>query len=443
MENAVCILGGGLAGLGAAHYLKKAGIRFEVYEASNRLGGRIWSRTLHYDNSEVLFEAGAETIDSSHVELLSLARDLNLQVEDLRSSSKAAEDEQFFVGGRRLRLTDFAEQLFELQTRAQARVRDLLGDPELASYFDNLSMQNYLDAEVPRGSEWLLELIATAYRGSMGLNARSCSALGFLRQFGDLSVRKPSVCGAEDRAFSILGGNSRIVTALARVLPDETIFLNHKLVEIREAGAKFELLFENGGVVQRCFDRIILAAPFSCLRKVKGIHSLQISDVQKQLIQELPYGSNSKSLLVFKDRFWKDCAAFQGDFPSETFWELDGPPDGRGYLVNYVGGEVGRDMTKENFRNVLFDLNTIFPVSEESLLGGEIVNWTQSEYSLGSYACPAPGQYEAFLKAQNSFAYRGRVVFAGEHTAGASSGTMNGALKSGVFAAEVISKAST
>jgi monoamine oxidase len=40
---AIAIIGGGLAGLNAAYYLKKAGIKATVYEANTRLGGRVQS----------------------------------------------------------------------------------------------------------------------------------------------------------------------------------------------------------------------------------------------------------------------------------------------------------------------------------------------------------------------------------------------------------------
>jgi monoamine oxidase len=39
----IAIIGGGIAGLNAAYYLKKAGLTATVYEARNRVGGRIHS----------------------------------------------------------------------------------------------------------------------------------------------------------------------------------------------------------------------------------------------------------------------------------------------------------------------------------------------------------------------------------------------------------------
>ena len=42
----IAIIGGGLAGLNAAYQLKKTGLRSQIYEASNRLGGsNLFSQT--------------------------------------------------------------------------------------------------------------------------------------------------------------------------------------------------------------------------------------------------------------------------------------------------------------------------------------------------------------------------------------------------------------
>ena len=40
-QTQVAIIGGGLAGLHAAHLLHRAGISFQLFEARDRLGGRI------------------------------------------------------------------------------------------------------------------------------------------------------------------------------------------------------------------------------------------------------------------------------------------------------------------------------------------------------------------------------------------------------------------
>src|SRR5438874_1229557 len=70
----VIILGGGIAGLVTAYRLNKAGVPCEIYEASSRLGGRVFTQTQF--NSEGMYcEAGAELIDSNHEDLIQLCRE--------------------------------------------------------------------------------------------------------------------------------------------------------------------------------------------------------------------------------------------------------------------------------------------------------------------------------------------------------------------------------
>jgi protoporphyrinogen oxidase len=42
----VCVIGGGVSGLYAAHLLKASNVGFDILESSNRLGGRI--KTISY-----------------------------------------------------------------------------------------------------------------------------------------------------------------------------------------------------------------------------------------------------------------------------------------------------------------------------------------------------------------------------------------------------------
>jgi len=76
----IAIVGAGLAGLTAAYQLQLAGIKSIIYEASHRLGGRVYSG--QFPNGQV-YERAGEFIDETHYELLALALKFNLSMEDL------------------------------------------------------------------------------------------------------------------------------------------------------------------------------------------------------------------------------------------------------------------------------------------------------------------------------------------------------------------------
>lgn len=71
----VVILGAGLSGLTTARKLELYGINTTVLEARDRLGGRIWTRTL---DGGVHVEAGATWFNAAHTQLLSLMQALDI-----------------------------------------------------------------------------------------------------------------------------------------------------------------------------------------------------------------------------------------------------------------------------------------------------------------------------------------------------------------------------
>ncbi len=72
----VVVVGGGLSGLTAAHRLAAAGADVELLEASDRVGGRVWSPTTHGHR----WEAGGEAIDHTNAHLRGLAADIGTPV---------------------------------------------------------------------------------------------------------------------------------------------------------------------------------------------------------------------------------------------------------------------------------------------------------------------------------------------------------------------------
>ena len=87
----IAIIGGGISGLTAAHYLNKQGFRPIIYEAAKRTGGRIMS-TIGLLAEGITTELGGEFIDSSHKDMLDLCREFHLSFLDMKAT-----DELIFV----------------------------------------------------------------------------------------------------------------------------------------------------------------------------------------------------------------------------------------------------------------------------------------------------------------------------------------------------------
>ncbi len=71
----VAILGAGIAGLTAAYRLMQAGVPCEIFEGSDRTGGRVLTKT-DFNKDGMFCELGGELVDSNHDDLIALAREL-------------------------------------------------------------------------------------------------------------------------------------------------------------------------------------------------------------------------------------------------------------------------------------------------------------------------------------------------------------------------------
>ena len=60
LDEKICIIGGGPAGISAAMYLQFKGYRnYTIYERQNRVGGKCWSPKMTVGGEERTFETGA------------------------------------------------------------------------------------------------------------------------------------------------------------------------------------------------------------------------------------------------------------------------------------------------------------------------------------------------------------------------------------------------
>lgn len=99
----IAIVGAGMAGLVAAWLLQRAGLQVRLYEASQRVGGRV--RTLREGFSSGLYaEAGAMRIPAPHTLTLHLCKTFGLQLtEFIQDNSNAL----IYINGERGRRSDY------------------------------------------------------------------------------------------------------------------------------------------------------------------------------------------------------------------------------------------------------------------------------------------------------------------------------------------------
>jgi monoamine oxidase len=446
-EPRIAIVGAGLAGLAAAYWLTRAGVRVSVYEALDRIGGRCWSAR-GFDGGQVA-EHGGEFVDTRHVHIGTLAEELGLELDDLWGTWISGSRWPTYVDGQIVRSEDLFEPLDEA-AREIVRVAERNGpwwadeaDAD-ARAFDEMSMADWFDANVPGGLDSPLgRAFSLEQAGWFGLDPDHLSATNLIDFY---AVEYP---GGDER-YTVHGGNDQIPDRIHASLPDGTVHVETPLEALRlRRDEAVELSF--GGVSSSVIaDRVILALPFTALRQA-DLSDSGMSAMKMRSIEELGMGTNAKLLLQFSS----DHHSFDGwsggmdrvDDPMFTTWEsgsTDGLSASRMSLITvYSGGHVGAGYAppqphgpppKRVIVDTLAAMDAVVPGVGAAFNGKAwLDSWVDDPWASGSYAAFLPGQYSRFSGVTGK--PEGTIHFAGEHTSSFSQGFLNGGVESGERAA--------
>ena len=446
--NDVVIVGAGVAGLTAAWRLRQAGVGVQLYEAQERIGGRMFSLRGHFADGQVC-ELGGELIDTGHARMRSLAAELGLVLDDLAEDPTAEFGDVWFCAGRRYSEADILREFAPLAA-AVARDKATLPEEQITyqapggtQALDNETLSHWLDRNGASG--WLRTLIDVAYTTEMGLECDEQSALNFLT-FISPDTQKFDVFGASDERFHVRGGNDQIPHRLGAALGDalETGCVLEALRQ--DASGGYTLSFTRGaGAFQTRASRVVLAVPFTTLRRVRI--DVALSPAKRRAIDELRYGTNAKLMIGFDERAWWTRhhlgGATYSDLTTQTTWETSRmQPGAAGILTNFVGGrhgiEIGEGTPKSQAQIAVSALEAIYPglASARTNAREARFHWPSHPWTLGSYACFTPGQWTTIRGAIGERV--GNLHFAGEHCAFDNQGFMEGGVETGEWAAAAI-----
>lgn len=443
----VAVVGAGIAGLNAARILVQSGVEPAVFEAGARTGGRIL--TLNDAVAPGLYaEAGGEFLDSSHTEMMGLAKSLGLTLQDGQAPEFAGLKEFTYRFGGKLRtevevvnaIRD-ASALMHLDMGKLPR-EIAAGTVGPAAEFDRMSLEEYLKSRDVTG--WLRDLLTAAYVTEFGLDADRQSCLNFLTMVSlDTSAGRFRIFGDSDERYRIAGGNQGVTDGLARNL-EGRIRLGHRLEAVAEDGEGYRLSFQGpGGPVEYRADAVILALPFTLLRSVDM--KVPLPPAKRKAIAELGYGTNAKLFMGFYSRPWIKAGAtgyFFTDGAMQSGWDhaLTQPGQSGGLTV-FNGGAAGMSLgtsgPKAQADGFMDDLDALFPGSKAARNGRVgAFHWPTYPLSLGSYACYLPGQWTTIAGEEGKPV--GNLFFAGEHCSREFQGYMNGGAVTGREAAEAV-----
>jgi monoamine oxidase len=445
------IVGAGIAGLVAALTLQDAGVNCAVYESSGRIGGRMHSNHSFWRNGQTSEWCG-EFIDTVDHTMRNLAARFGLTMVDVNAAEpRGSVDTNYFRGGY---YTDA-----ELN-RDMKRVTPILVEQNQAIgpvavynnytpagyYFDHLSAYDWIETYVPRGhGSRLGQYLDVATVTENGLDTAQQSALNLIFPLDS------------DERFHIQNGNQQLPAAIAASLPKGTVRLGCRLSAVATDGdAQVTLTFSTAsGARSEVFDYVILALPFSVLRGL-DFSQAGFDPLKQQAIQQLGYGTNSKLVLQFNDRYWNGKGAWPGlsdgfiqtDLPFQTTWDSSrAEPGPDGLLTDYTGGTPGAayqpqgpyttsrssSVTAGYAQQFLEQLEVVWPGVSSHYTGLATLSYPTGDPNLlGSYSTYKVGQYTQFGGYEK--VRQGRIYFAGEHTSYDYQGFMEGGAISGVRA---------
>lgn len=450
-DNEVLIVGAGAAGLMAAYELKKRQIPYRIFEASARLGGRVY--TLESVNEDRQFlELGAESFQGHHTVVGDLCRELRLPTKTLPDPGGS-----YYIDGRVLSKAEAQRELQPFVQRIIRRRLELTGDAEgdeifsalaenrAAEVLDSISLEEFLTRIDGGKRSRAQRLFQMACEAQFGTEASTISAMQFLLSL-DLENARSSPQRVE-------GGMGRLTRTLYErvcgVIPDFFVKFQHQLISIEEDGRFFSCRFRTPQGQRRVLARhVILSLPAPACAGLAGWDRLALDPLRRQRIELTKLASQARVFLGFKERFWSlkgegpppGSGSWLGDFSQQSFWDATRGQEGkRGVLSFSLSGGTGLAAGPMNAEKAMEDLGLVYrrprAFSDEFF---RVMSWGRQPLIGGSLSYQSPGHYLRGITSFEGADYGGRLIFAGEHTETRFHGTIEGALRSGQRAASLV-----
>src|SRR6266566_1044224 len=271
----IAVVGAGLAGLACAYRLGQAGLKVDIFEASDHVGGRCQTDTKTF--APLIAEHGGELIDQGHTQIRQLAQELGLNLDNLLRAQPNGTEDFFWVDGGKY---EYAQLLVDLNGIYQKMHKDV----SAASYptlwnlstqrgreLDHMSIIQWLDETVPNGGSKsnLGRVLDIAYNIEYGAECSIQRTLNLLYLLGYSGQGQFRTFGPSNEKYHVVGGNDQVPWELASRLSGQ-ISMGTELTAIKQnSGGSFTLTFKQGpGLLSVTADHVVLAIPFSILRSV-------------------------------------------------------------------------------------------------------------------------------------------------------------------------------
>jgi monoamine oxidase len=397
----VLVIGAGAAGLAAAAELARAGRSVLIVEARDRIGGRCYTRRLPGVPAPV--ELGAEFIHGRPEATFSLMKKAGIAAVDSTRSQLIALD------GKLQSVNMFVEA--QRLARRPPKGRDL-------SFRAFLARQR-----VPK----LTRLLGTMMvQGFDAADPRLASAREIVAEWTEVSSLQPRP----------LGGYGPLLEFLAR---EAKVQLQTVVHEVRWTHSSVELRGTFRGEPWSAWaPRAVVTLPLGVLQS----RLVRFTPKVRKPLGKLESGPVVRVAMAFRDAFWEKKHPGNAFFhsphaPFPTFWTP--LPMHAPLLTAWAGGPKAARLTGSSekllLRSALASVRSVLGSIEEPS-GFAIHDWQADPYARGGYSYVRVGGTGA--REELAAPLEETLYFAGEATDREQSGTVGGALASGLRAAREV-----
>jgi monoamine oxidase len=423
MRDAV-VIGGGLAGLTAAMRLSQAGVQLHIFEARVRTGGRI--RTHQEDVGGVQIELGGELIGARHTSIRRLCCDMGIVLNDCGSSEDLIPDSvvlshrrlpQTQVLGLRRELDALIDHLSDLATGVSPN--EPWRAPKVIKQLGMISVENWMAEN--RYSSNLISLFSD-------LPPHGQSVLALLALISGVGAR---AFFHDNERLIVEGGTRRIIEGLANILGDRIeCGCRVDAVEQIRGGVRLSITHADGSKLEADARSAIIALPHTALSNVKGLqwfHKLIAPSMSQNQKMTVLSRTNNVS-----GRRWPVCLLTDQAHRIVNSSRME-TTDGRvNQRIDVLIRPLGKNLVIPS--SIVEDVLALcdLPADSETIVIRS--GWSSDPFSLGSYAFFGPHSLQQTI--QNVQDGSPPFFFAGDYILPGFAGYMEGAVRSGTYAAQ-------
>ncbi|UOG48637.1 flavin monoamine oxidase family protein [Leptospira noguchii] len=409
-RKTVIVMGGGISGLYASYLLSKTGIKVQLIEATDRLGGRIRTVT---DVSGNFLDLGAEWIQAEHRTAKSLIRELGLKTTDFEVQS------DLFLGSyRKFGTWDISPKSQEILNKL-VQMNSKINSTQQQE-LDRISFYNFLNYQGMSPED--LNLLNFKYSLYYGDSLRSLSAqkvLSDLTNFPKYNTR-------------VEGGMEVLTRALVSSLENTEIIFSDPVVSVSQGEGKVTVTTVSGKKIEG--NACISTLPANQLTTIQWEPEL---DKEKKLSAlRIRYSRIYKTFLMLREAPWtRGNFSAYSDSVAGFIYDAGTKANSEDKILGMISTGDRYDVLASStdamkVEYIRLALESLGQGKELQVLRIQSSETSQSKFVPTGIATFPPGSYGSIISLLKPM---DRIFFAGEHTAELN-GTVEGALASAIRA---------